>query len=150
MIAGPDGKTSVSSNALHHIANELILKSIIKDFLRTKFDLSPWFIDHLFVELPNTANRFGSYRVGVEAQPWKSVRRKVWLAERFVQRIAKRFVDIPPLRWKRLKPTLIQMPGSFGMLVPVPGFVPRQDHDRWHRPLAAALNCRHSGNEQQS
>jgi len=74
VIANPDGKTSLSPNALHHIANELFLKSIIKDFLRTKFGLSPWYIDHLFVELPNTANSFGSYGVGVEAQPWKSVR----------------------------------------------------------------------------
>lgn len=73
VIAGPDGQMSLSPNALHHIANELVLKSIIKDFLRTKFGLSPWYIDHLFVELFNAGNGFHSYGVGIEAHPWKSV-----------------------------------------------------------------------------
>jgi hypothetical protein len=74
VIAGPDGQVSLSPNALHHIANELILKTIIKEFLRDKFGLSPWYIDHLFVELPNAAGKFRQVGVGIEAHPWKSVR----------------------------------------------------------------------------
>jgi hypothetical protein len=74
VIAGPGGEISLSPNALHHIANELILKTIIKEFLRDKFGLSPWYIDHLFVELPNSASAFDRVGVGVEAHPWKSVR----------------------------------------------------------------------------
>jgi hypothetical protein len=74
VVAGPDGETSLSPNALHHIANELILKTIIKGFLHDKFGLSPWYIDHLFVELPNTSNNFNQVGGGIEAHPWKSVR----------------------------------------------------------------------------
>src|SRR5262249_55639024 len=39
VISGPDGKVTLSGNALHHIANELILKTIIKEFLHKKFGL---------------------------------------------------------------------------------------------------------------
>ena len=74
VIAGTDGQVSLSPDALHHIANELILKSIIKEFLRDKLGLSPWYIDHLFVELPNAASNYTRVGVGVEARPWKSVR----------------------------------------------------------------------------
>ena len=74
VVAGPDGKISLSPNALHHIANELILKTIIKEFLQDKFGLSPWYIDHLFVELPNAANKFSQVGGGIEFHPWKSVR----------------------------------------------------------------------------
>jgi hypothetical protein len=71
---GPNGEIGLSANALHHIANELILKTIIKEFLRDKFGLSPWYIDHLFVDLPNSANKFSQVGVGIEAHPWKSLR----------------------------------------------------------------------------
>jgi hypothetical protein len=74
VIAGPDGQVSLSPDALHHIGNELILKTIIKEFLRDKFGLSPWYIDHLFVELPNAASNYRRVGVGVEVRPWKSVR----------------------------------------------------------------------------
>jgi hypothetical protein len=74
VIGGPDGQVSLSPNALHHIANELILKTIIKEFLQDKFGLSPWYIDHLFVELPNSANNFSKFGGGIEAHPWKSVK----------------------------------------------------------------------------
>jgi hypothetical protein len=74
VIGRSDGQVSLSPNALHHIANELILKTILKEFLRDKFKLPPWVIDHLFVELPNTANNFSRVGVGIEARPWKSVR----------------------------------------------------------------------------
>jgi hypothetical protein len=74
VIAGSDGQASLSPNALHHIANELILKTIVKEFLRDKFGLSPWYIDRLFVELPNSANAFSRVGAGVEVHPWKSVR----------------------------------------------------------------------------
>lgn len=74
VIGGPDGETSLSPNALHHIANELILKTIIKEFLRDKFRLSPWYIDHLFVEFLNSASNFSRVGVGIEIRPWKSVR----------------------------------------------------------------------------
>ncbi|MFG3757120.1 hypothetical protein, partial [Klebsiella pneumoniae] len=58
----------------HHIANELVLKSIIKEFLNDKLGISPWYVDHLFVELPNTSNTFSRFGVGVEARPWRSVK----------------------------------------------------------------------------
>ncbi|MFL6933484.1 MAG: hypothetical protein ACJ8EJ_02425 [Xanthobacteraceae bacterium] len=74
VIAGPNGEVSLSPDALHHIANELALKTLLKEFLRDKFGLSPWYIDHLFVELPNAANRYGRVGAGVEVRPWKSVR----------------------------------------------------------------------------
>jgi len=74
VIAGPDGQTSLSPNALHHIANELVLKTIVKEFLRDKFGLSPWYIDHLFVELLNSASNYSRVGAGVEAHPWKSVK----------------------------------------------------------------------------
>src|SRR5215216_5945623 len=74
VIGGPNGEVSLSPDALHHIANELALKTLLKEFLRDKFGLSPWYIDHLFVELPNAANRYGRVGAGVEVRPWKSVR----------------------------------------------------------------------------
>ena len=74
VIAGPDGETSLSPNAAHHLANELILKTIVKEFLRDKFGLSPWYVDRLFVELPNSANNFSRVGAGVELHPWKSVK----------------------------------------------------------------------------
>jgi len=74
VVGGPDGQMSLSPNALHHIANELVLKSIIKEFLHDKLGISPWYIDHLFVELPNTSNTFSRFGVGVEARPWRSVK----------------------------------------------------------------------------
>ena len=74
VIATADGQTTLSPNALHHIANELILKTIIKEFLRDKIGLPPKYIDHLFVELPNTANRFNQYGAGLEFHPWQSVK----------------------------------------------------------------------------
>jgi hypothetical protein len=73
VIAGPDGQVSMSPNALHHIANELILKTIIKGFLQDKLGLPPKYIDHVFVELPNTSNNMGRYGGGVEGH-WKSVK----------------------------------------------------------------------------
>jgi len=74
VIGGPNGDISLSPNALHHIANELILKTIIKEFLYDKIKLPKWFIDHLFVELPNTSSGFDRAGWGVEFHPWKSVR----------------------------------------------------------------------------
>lgn len=74
VIGGPDGQMSLSPNALHHIANELLLKTIVKEFLSDKFGISPWYIDHLFVELPNASNGFLRYGFGIEAQPWRSVK----------------------------------------------------------------------------
>jgi hypothetical protein len=69
-----DGSISLSANALHHIANELVLKTIIKDFLRQKLGLPPKYIDHLFVELINPTNKFNQVGGGIELHPWKSVK----------------------------------------------------------------------------
>jgi hypothetical protein len=74
VVSGPDGQMSLSPNALHHIANELVLKSIVKDFLYDKVKLPKGIIDHLFVELPNTSNNFNGAGIGIEVRPWKSVR----------------------------------------------------------------------------
>jgi len=74
VIAGPTGEVSLSPDALHHIVNELALKTLLKEFLRDKFGLSPWYVDHLFIELPNAANRYGRVGGGIEGRPWKSVR----------------------------------------------------------------------------
>ena len=74
VIGTADGKISLSPNALHHIANELILKTIIKDILREKIGLPNTFIDHLFVELPNASGGFKRYGGGVEFHPWESVK----------------------------------------------------------------------------
>jgi hypothetical protein len=74
VIATADGKIMLSPNALHHIANELILKTIIKEFLRDKIGLPPAIIDHLFVELMNASNKFNQVGGGVEFHPWKSVK----------------------------------------------------------------------------
>lgn len=73
VVAGPNGQVSLSPNALHHIANELVLRTIIKEFLRDSLGLPPAYIDHLFVELPNSANRFSQIGVGIELHPWHSV-----------------------------------------------------------------------------
>lgn len=74
VIGGPEGDISLSPNALHHIANELILKTIIKEFLYDKVKLPKWVIDHLFVELPNSSGGFNRAGWGFEFHPWKSVR----------------------------------------------------------------------------
>lgn len=73
VIAGPDGQTSLSPNALHHIANELVLRTIVKEFLRDHLGLPSVYIDHLFVELPNSANLFSQLGFGLELHPWRSV-----------------------------------------------------------------------------
>lgn len=74
VIGGQNGDITLSPNALHHIANELILKTVIKEFLYDKIKLPKWFIDHLFVELPNTSSGFNRAGWGFEFHPWKSVR----------------------------------------------------------------------------
>ena len=74
VIGTEDGRTTLSPNALHHIANELILKTIIKEFLRDKIGLPPKYIDHIFIELPNSAKKFNEYGGGLEFHPWQSVK----------------------------------------------------------------------------
>ena len=58
VLSTADGRVSLSPNALHHIGNELILKTIIKEFLHQKIKLPRTVIDHLFFEGPNAANGF--------------------------------------------------------------------------------------------
>lgn len=76
VIGTSDGRVTLSPTAFHHIANELILKTFIRDFLRDHLHLPNAVIDHMFVELPNPTNRYNRYGGGLEAHPWKSVKIK--------------------------------------------------------------------------
>ena len=67
---------TLSPNALHHIGNELILKSFIKEYLYQKIKLPRAFIDHLYVMGPNTTNGFRKYGAGFELSPTESIKIK--------------------------------------------------------------------------
>ena len=65
---------SLSPHALHHIGNELILKSMIKDYLFQKIKLPRAFIDHLYFLGPNATNGFRKVGGGIELNPTQSIK----------------------------------------------------------------------------
>ena len=74
VLSTADGSVSLSPNALHHIGNELILKTIIKEFLFHKIKLPRAFIDHLYFLGPNATNGFRKIGGGFELNPTQSIK----------------------------------------------------------------------------